>query len=410
MTRTIKHLMFAITSYLLLSGAATALQDSSGMPRRGLHDIAQIQVILGNRQFDFLIDTGADKTTVNECILRELDLACVGTVRLQTPHELATFNEHEATELRIAGGASKMLRPVSLDIRNVFGGFYMPFDGILGYDYFQNGVVEIANGEVRMHTTMPANFEQPEDFLPRDKPADVLKLDIDVPNFGGGKIRIDTGCTGELRFREGVIKSLQSQNLCVEGARVESITASSRRSGTSYVLREILVAGVRFRNVPVSVAADNAIGLGLLRHLNLALDFPNQRICVGRPPRAEIDHFSLNATGMAVAFDESERLTVRILREDSPATKAGIEVGDEVVVINGTDVEALTIDDVTELFAQDGKTIQIQLRRGMDVRTVELALKLPFEYPPNWEAMDAKVEGFEKFLEAEEKASKSGSK
>jgi predicted aspartyl protease len=364
----------------------------------------------GDHRLSSLIDTGADRTAIHVSVLREQNVAQIGTIELQTPDGTVAVEEYEKLEIRSAGGTSRSLRPIGMDVKGTLPGFYLPFDNVLGFDYLQHQIVTVSDGRVRIHSELPAVFGSPEFLVQRQSAKDVLNLDVEIPGLPSGRIRIDTGATGELRVNRIFLQRLQAQHLCVEVASEFSFTASGRTRVKVYILREIRIAGVHFRNVPITVAENNAIELGILRHLNLALDFPNKCICIGKLAKSEISRFPINASGMAAAFNEKERLMVRALRPDSPATTVGIEVGDEVLMIEGTDIERLSIDDVEALFAQDGKTIEIQLRRGMQVRTVNLALKLPFEYPPNWEAMDAKVEGFEKFLEAEEKTSKSRAK
>ncbi|MFN9718792.1 MAG: aspartyl protease family protein [Planctomycetota bacterium] len=390
--------------------AGHALTDDK-RPARTVWAIAVCDASINSHPLRACIDTGADGTAaVDTEILQRLGVGIVGTRQIETPHGVTSIDVYSSVVASVEGFPSMTVAPIGLDVRTLFGTEYPDFQAVLGLEYLSHRVVVINSGRVSVHPTLPSNVNTFNAIKMGDSAKELVHCDLLIEGHGKVRFRIDTGQSSACRMDAQLIERLKEKRICVEGLRTETRTISSVRTSQGFILRKVRLADVEFANVPVSVGNSNAIGLGILRHLNLAIDFPNQRLLVGKPPQDKIDRFPLNATGMLASFGQNEQLMVRAIRPDSPATKAGIEVGDEVVMIEGKDVEKLSFDDVTELFAQDGKTIQIQLRRGMDVRTVELALKLPFEYPPNWEAMDAKVEGFEKFLEEDRRNRKTDPK
>jgi S1-C subfamily serine protease len=76
----------------------------------------------------------------------------------------------------------------------------------------------------------------------------------------------------------------------------------------------------------------------------------------------------------AVGLPERDGLLVRGVVEDGPAASSGIEKGDLIVAVGGTPIER--IDDLYEQLDRSGPegTIELELVRGTDERTVEVKL------------------------------------
>ena len=118
----------------------------------------------------------------------------------------------------------------------------------------------------------------------------------------------------------------------------------------------------------------------------------------------------LHASGMAVVFVSTTQLKVIKIRPESPATLAGVEAGDEIVELQGQRPADLSLFQVQELLAQDGKIIKVVLDRNGDRLEKNLHLKRPFLYPPVWETTDEDSGEFEKFLEQNRRKSAAKSK
>jgi C-terminal processing protease CtpA/Prc len=58
---------------------------------------------------------------------------------------------------------------------------------------------------------------------------------------------------------------------------------------------------------------------------------------------------------------------VRTLIEQSPATDAGVAVGDLLTAIDGTPVRAITLNDVRQRFKVPDKRFALTLKRGDSV-------------------------------------------
>jgi serine protease Do len=73
----------------------------------------------------------------------------------------------------------------------------------------------------------------------------------------------------------------------------------------------------------------------------------------------------------AVGLPDAEGLLVRLVEDDSPASRAGLEMGDLIVQAAGRQVRH-TDDLFQALDAAAGGAIQLVILRGTDERTVDV--------------------------------------
>jgi len=216
---------------------------------------------------------------------------------------------------------------------------------------------------------------------------------------------LDTGLNVELTLTEAHVA-----RLCREGEaqRLRGFRTSKERTAEFIVVRELEVFGVVFKNVWASVAKMDAIGLPLLCHLHVTLDFPNGRVFRGAADDSGLDSFPPNASGIYLNRTEDRRTQVLSVFPNSQAVSAGIQSGDQLIAIDGTPAEKLGILDLRERLRKTGSTVHLDLQRNGTRLKIDVPLEHPFEYPPKWPPRPEPSKDqldFEKFLE-EQAASK----
>lgn len=374
--------------------ANSALRDVQPEKSR-LHIIrADVNGVAGN----FVVDTGAGRSVLDERLAKRLGISLAGSVIGKTPNGNVRLKEFDFVEVKLGNGLVKSIRPTGTDLSSFESVTAESFDGILGVDVLAEGVLAIQGREVQVCKDVPVNFEFHEVLESKSEIADLAKLPIQISKSVKMEWQIDTGKRSCCRLKPELIALLESQLLVSKGTYTPITDLSGKRALKGHILKEVTIAGVRFRNVPVTPANDNAIGLGLLNHLNLVLDFPNRRILIGTPPKAEVDRFPLNASGMAVGFDKSGDLKILEIRPESVAAVAGIQVGEAITLLDNRNPADLSIDIVDEILARNGATISVRVGREGTSRIIELPLSLPIEYPPDWEAMEKDAAAFDEFL------------
>jgi S1-C subfamily serine protease len=74
----------------------------------------------------------------------------------------------------------------------------------------------------------------------------------------------------------------------------------------------------------------------------------------------------------AVGLPDTEGLLIRDVAEDSPAARAGLAPGDLIVAAAGQPVR--TVDDLSGALQTAGETIELNVLRGTDERSIQVAL------------------------------------
>jgi predicted aspartyl protease len=115
------------------------------------------------------------------------------------------------------------------------------------------------------------------------------------------------------------------------------------------------------------------LGYSFLKRFRIALDYPNRVMWLDSIPGYQDDRpneychvgLQLERRGKAVV--------VAGVVDDSPAEKAGIEVGDQVVALDGTDAGTLDLLDLTRRMEGDpGRSLTLVIRRSQSERTLKL--------------------------------------
>ena len=366
---------------------------------RSAWDAAVVGGTVNDQHARLLLDTGADGTGIEIRLLTEMRIALQRERKIRAPSGTTQVRFYEPIGIGIDGFETVRVTPGGIELAGLNLGGHVSFDGLVGMDVLNRHTVLISRGIVSLRERVPAEFPVVETFDTGDRVEDRADLPVSMSEFGVREFRVDTGMTDACQFNDRLVKDMLHRGALVRGSTAKVTDIRGAQIIDRFVLRELTVAGVKCRNVPVSTGQYNAIGLELLRHMNLALDFPRRQILIGKPPQDVVDRFAINASGMAVGFDAAEALKVLAIRPDSPAETAGVQPGDVIVQLDGRNPAELSIYDIHDILARDSKTISVVFCRGQDEHYIELPLQLPFEYPPNWAALDARQKDFEKFLE-----------
>jgi membrane-associated protease RseP (regulator of RpoE activity) len=143
-----------------------------------------------------------------------------------------------------------------------------------------------------------------------------------------------------------------------------------------FVLREPITmfaqdAGGAFAN---SALAGN-IGAQIAMRFRTYLDYGRKRIILESSPMFDTP-FDRAFSGLALRALGDDFRTFRVIDvlEDSPASDAGIQVGDVIASIDETPASGLTIFRINELF-DVARTYTVSIRRGAEALTLKLTTR-----------------------------------
>jgi hypothetical protein len=239
-------------------------------------------------------------------------------------------------------------------------------------------VVEIDYAQSTMRVHDPKTYEPPRGAV-------VLPLMLDlgwpvvegtVTTRGGTpipcRVIVDTGMRGTLtlfrpfsvrhrlhdkaRLRNFVLGSGAGGLTRGDFDRVDSLTLGS------LAFKEPVISYARDTTGIFAIdAVDGIMGGELLRRHRVTFDCPNQRMIL-EPYAAIGGAFEADMSGLFLATDAPDYKAIRILwvNPGTPAEEAKLQVGDEIVSIDGR--KALRLDEARELFRTPGER-RLEIRR-----------------------------------------------
>ena len=118
-----------------------------------------------------------------------------------------------------------------------------------------------------------------------------------------------------------------------------------------------------------------AIGADILSRFDVVFDYTRSRMFL--KPNADFDKpFQADASGLQVGVKPPAytRFEVVGIMQSSPASKAGLQVGDLIVAINDRKAESLTLSEVQALFRRAGEPCHLLIQRNGREIPVDLDL------------------------------------
>jgi S1-C subfamily serine protease len=128
-----------------------------------------------------------------------------------------------------------------------------------------------------------------------------------------------------------------------------------------------------------------------MTEVKLMINWQNQFApCIGIGPAAPVaisfcyGHFKpygfikaeeLGSTGFEIDLANASKAPITAVAPDSPAAKAGVQPGDEIVAVGGQPLTASRGEEASELlFGKSGDRLQVKVQRGEANPTLELVL------------------------------------
>jgi|GEM_PF-2028593 len=220
----------------------------------------------------------------------------------------------------------------------------------------------------------------------------VPQLPVTFPILGTRNVVLETGSTAYIWLSRERVDSLERMG---QLRQIKSLLVRQPSQGREVdvptnlgVLRFMEFAGIRFHNVPVIIADKDMIGLGLLEHFCTTLDFPAGQVWCEKLKADEVIHLLPPTLACApfFSFQNAGALEVVAFNEYFSNADHGLEKGDRVLKLNGTDSKHLSIEELFEIMSKAGTTVSLDMLRGDRRFSVDLKLKLPYPWPLEWES------------------------
>ena len=338
----------------------------------------------GRPGYRFLFDTGAMGTVIFRHP-RTADLA------LPSRGEIAIggVGDGARPSAQVAPGVTLQLGPLTLrdmtalvlpvDRLALFGSPDLVFiDGIIGNDLWTRFGVEVdtAAGRMRLHRLGKTDLGSGARSAALSVRHDHLFVPVRITLDAGRDpvavdLLLDSGDTGALYVVTDPLRGLVPP----EGAATtEGRGIQGQRRTIAARSTAVEVAGVRWLNVPTGFGAEGtairewgagSIGVGLLSRTRWAVDVGQSRLWL-MPGDASERRFEDGSFGLA-AVAVNNRLLALLVAAQSPAANAGLQVGDELISLDGSPVTG-GHQAAVEAALQTRHKATLCWRRGDEVR------------------------------------------
>ncbi len=225
--------------------------------------------------------------------------------------------------------------------------------GVWGADIFEDKVLIL-----RMEDSTMAVF----DTLPSLSKWTIVESDYKFPHFyvvlkiGNQKMKflLDTGCSSGIVISQDYFnKEFHGKGNLIKDSSKWFGRAFSTASGflaadttTKAILTESRWGDLIVDSIPLLINNNmkrNVIGMDVFKRFNLLLDYKNNKIYVQKNTKFVMPPLTSFFRKMGFSFQSSKdnTFTIAVLKVNSPAEKAGLKVGDQILSINNikTDVD-----------------------------------------------------------------------
>jgi len=350
----------------------------------------------GTGPFPFELDTGSFNSIVASELAAEMGIQTTGTTTgsgagsgsfiAGKVKELSFEFPEGVTASTRAGASVSMAGLWPLIARRVYGD--------VGHDVIQYCVVEIDYEKKMLTLHDPATYHysgkaQPIPFTlwgsydPQIDGEVIVNGETPIPvkftlDTGAGGTAVTTPLVEAHHLQEKVGKVLPAFDNGAGGGEAKLVTArlAAVRIGPYRINQPLVALTSDTQGSFASKTLGVNLGANILKRFTVIIDYSRKQLIL--EPNAHFeDPFKADASGLVLkaGADNFRVFTVRGLAPDSPATEAGIQIGDRIAAIDGESLEKYALWQVQELLQKDGTTCQLSLERGDKRLTVTLNLR-----------------------------------
>lgn len=265
--------------------------------------------------------------------------------------------------------------------------------GIIGYELFEQLVVEIdfQRHTLRVHRPktyqysgngrrIPLLIEDNRPYInatitPYGYPARASKLMVDLGS--NAALSLTAGCGFEQKLIAAAPRTLRRNLATIKGSneivlgRVQTV-----QFGAIQIQQPTAIFG-KTEATEDCDRLNGKIGYQILRRFKVILDYPHRQLILETPQAAQppTDDYDLSGLWLAASGPQLNRYKVGAVTKNTPAQRAGVQIGDEMISINNRAVSEMTLVQVRQTLSQSGQAITLRLARKTKPITVRLLLQ-----------------------------------
>ncbi len=264
--------------------------------------------------------------------------------------------------------------------------------GIIGFHLLSRFVIKIDYDSFELIMYNRSNYAYEGDgvvmpiVLTYNLPLVVSAVSINNDTEFEGFFLVDTGARSDLIISSPTVNKYNMIDAVGDHYVLKTeVGSSGKKAKIMYgKIKKLEFAEHKFTEVPVILSQaengvlsfsgiDGIIGNRILKRFNVIFDYPRSLIYL--EPNANMSKkYNVNVSGFSIHFKNGKPIIKNVI-ERSPATRAGLKNGDNIIAIEGTVVEELSTEEVRDYFSKEGVKLKLVIKRSGKLKYTEIKLK-----------------------------------
>jgi hypothetical protein len=369
------------------------------------NNLVVVPVILNHQlPLKFILDTGVRTSILTEKAYsdilnlpysRQLVISGPGEERLVVAYVTNNVSL-DMPGVQGRGHAMLVLEEDYLELRNYLG---TDVQGILGYELFSRFIIQVDYERKLLTLMLPHRFKEKKKYtwipaqIQDTKPYITANLQLNDTTSISARLLVDSGASHGL-----FLEASSSSKISIPTKHVSSTIGrglGGEITGQIGKIKSINLGNYQIPDVITnfpdpetymdtlktsrSVFRNGSLGGEILSRFTVIYNFPGEKIYLKKNASFKKKfYFSLSGLTIRAKGSRLKSFEITSLRENSEAQKAGIQVGDRIISVNGILASDLNLTVVNAfLNSKPGRRIVLQLERGTEKLKKEFRLEDP---------------------------------
>jgi predicted aspartyl protease len=350
--------------------------------------------INNSQRLSFILDTGAAISIIDARLAEELKLKSQNKVKASGTGGSVGGSLIEGITISLSGAEVLNQRIAALPLNSLSPHIGHTIDGIIGYDFIQQFVIEIdytakaislfapdafkysGSGEI-----IPIKIHEGRAFMP-------LKIGLAGHDLIEGEFEIDTGSNGAVSINKPFVeankllqilpKSNSTFNDAGIGGSSTLVNARIKEIQIGRFVIKSLIADLSLESEGENANSGYAglIGTEVFRRFKVILDYAHSRIIL-EPNKffAEPQEADMSGIDLIAESDSFRVFKIDSVKANSPAAEAGLRKGDIITAINNRPAAEFNLYQISQLFMKAGQEYALSIQRGNQALQTKIKLR-----------------------------------
>lgn len=389
------HFIFILFVLLLTPHYTLGNELLTRVPFELVDDYIYIKVRINNSSpLNFGFDTGADGTVINSTTANRIGLKPGEQISIKGASSTVKGSLMRNNNLRIGHMNINGVILHAIPLEKIGGGLGLDIDGIIGGILLRNHPLKIDfdKKNIEIYSFDHFNYNGRGETVPfrlagQAMPLISTELTLEKEQKISGDFGLDTGFSGTIMLNTPLVKKNRIASKIGRCIKLDYIGVSGiKNQCLAGRLKQVRLGKAVFRNVPVLLnqaergalswkSSSGIIGNSILKRFNIIFNFRKWELIL-EPSHSYYNDFRVNCSGIRLSLDKNKtRVFVYDVIENSPAAKAGIRKGDEILSINGRNAKNPDLSQIREILTKEGRVVKITVKNRYGTRTVSFMLE-----------------------------------